>query len=167
MLLLRVFISLCLLLLLLGGCAANLPDPMVDNSLDNPFESLKRYALEIRDEKRLIAKSRDMAARNKVSANAMAQYQKELFAELPHFEERVSIHITAQPHEIAKFIAVAAQYDFLPPLAQPLTPFTVTIHLENATLMEVLRSLNAKVGKLGVIQVHTHPRRVVNFEYRR
>jgi len=153
--------------LLLSGCAANSPEPKDVDALNNPFASLKRYAIEIRDEKRLIAKSRDMAARNKVSANALAQYQKELFAELPHFDERVSIHITAQPHEIAKFIAVAAQYDYLPPLSQPLTPFTISINLENATLMEVLRSLNAKVGKLGVIQVHTLPRRVVKFEYRR
>ncbi len=161
---LKVLMLSCLFL---SACQSN-PKPATKKvHLDNPFNALKDYAIEIRDEKRLIAKSRDMAARNQVSAKALAQYQKELFADLPNFDERVSIHITAQPHEIAKFIAVAAQYDYFAPITKPLTPFTVTINLENATLMEVLRSLNAKVGRLGVIQVHTMPRRVVKFEYRR
>ena len=149
----------------LSSCASSPEYLEGSQSLNNPFDTLPQYAVEIRDELRLIAKARDLKARASVSSGELEQYQKELFADLPNFNSKVSIDMVAEADKFAKFISVAAQYDYIPPKNDPLSPVIVNIKLEDVSLYELLRELNAKVGSLAKIQVHTKPRRTMRFEY--
>ncbi len=131
----------------------------------DPLEVLPELAVEIRDELRILAKSRDMQARAQLTPAQAKSYQDELFARLPGFEQRITIDTTSRPEDVAKLIATAAGYDFVPPKTQPPVPFVVTMKLVDVTLYEALRALNAKIGKAARLVVHTQPRRVIHFEY--
>jgi defect-in-organelle-trafficking protein DotD len=149
---------LCLLPMLLNGCALTFKKPPANNPSDDATIKLAEAAVTVSDS------MLEMARVEKVLKPHFGRNNRIYIPTTRTLETRASVDWSGPIAELTARIAKAARFRFNVLGKAPAVPVLISINAKDASLAELLRNIDYQAGKKA--SIHVYPdRRVIELRY--